>query len=71
VSFYSCFNSAFEVSPDFHNSKHNTNARLDDRTSMFLIEIIHGTKKVRALNSPCAASELTDLVLLQRQYHHD
>jgi hypothetical protein len=35
---------------DFHNSKHNTNARVDDRTSMLLIEIIRGlsigTKKV-------------------------
>jgi hypothetical protein len=55
---------------DFHNSKHNTNSRLDEGPSMLLIEIIHGSKKVYALSSPCAASELSDLVLLQKQYHH-
>jgi hypothetical protein len=52
---YSCeFLTMFHLSlcsvSDFHNSKHNTNARVDDRTSMLLIEIIRGlsigTKKV-------------------------
>jgi hypothetical protein len=35
---------------NFHNNKHNIDAKLDDRTSMFLIEIIRGllisTKKL-------------------------